>query len=484
MKKILITATAIFLALSQMAFSQVPALFNNGAGLYIASGTQVRINGNFTNGLGSTLENNGAFTISGDVTNNIPMNEADAGELILVGSSRQTFTGTALYATNVTVSNPAGILLQVPLKVSGLVNFVSGILTNNQQANAVNFSSTASVSSTFLPSDNSHIDGFVVKEGEGSFTFPIGDGLTYQPVAVDLTENNEGIVAKYEVGDAGEAPYATTGSSSTPLVARNAQEYWTLTPINTASGTVTVFWDDYNNTGISNINDLTIAHLYDSKWQNEGANDQAGNVVAGSVTSNIISNWSPFTLGSIAPSSPLPVKLISFKAQKAENAAELSWRIADAVNFSHFEIERSTDAVQFEKIGRIEYVNEQQPDYQYTDWSMAVSPGPRYYRLRLVDMDGTFAFSKMESLDSGNRLLGFTAYPNPSKDKITVKIDGEPSTSIDIIVTSSDGRQLIRRTIKLVQGKAIVDTSSLPTGVYLLATRLNEGDHVIKFAKN
>ncbi|CAN0399491.1 unnamed protein product, partial [Phaeothamnion confervicola] len=306
-----------------------------------------------------------------------------------------------------------------PFKVSGQVSFMSGILTSMDPANAITFSNTASVSGTFPPTDESHIDGYVVKEGEGTFTFPVGDNQLYQPIAVDLSENDQGILAKYEVGDAGEGPYTATGSSTTPLVARNAEEYWTLTPINTATGSVKVFWDSSKNIGITNIEHLTVAHFANNNWQNEGANDAVGNVAAGSVTSNVISSWSPFTLGSINIASPLPVRLVQFTARKAEKEAELSWRIADATNFSHFEIERSTDAVRFENIGSVQYSPEReaQSNYQFTDRAIIAPFGQLFYRLRMVDQDGTYAFSKMVSLNFNDSYLHFTAYPNPSRDK-------------------------------------------------------------------
>jgi hypothetical protein len=482
MKKILITVC--ILALSRIALAQAPVLFNNQAGLYIASGTQIQVNGDFTNEPGSSLKNNGVIAISGNVTNNAPMTTADGGEMHLVGTLPQTIAGIAMYATNLTVSNPTGIVFTAPLKVSGQVSFMSGVLTSIDPANAITFTNTASISGTFPASDESHIDGYVVKEGEGAFTFPVGDSQLYQPIAVDLNENDQGIVAKYEVGDAGEGPYTGTGSSATPLVARNAEEYWTLTPISSATGSVTVFWDSNKNIGITNIEHLTVAHFANNNWQNEGGNNPVGDVAAGSVTSNLIGSWSPFTLGSINIASPLPVRLIQFTARKAENDAKLTWQIADATNFSHFEVERSTDAIRFENIGSVQYSAEPegQSNYQFTDRAIIAAFGPLYYRLKMVDQDDTYAFSKMVSLNFND--LHFTAYPNPSRDKFTLKIDGAPSAAIDILITSADGRRVMKNQVSLTQGRAIIDTADLPAGVYLLSTNLNGKTNVIKFAKN
>jgi len=484
MKQILIIICV--LAFARISFAQKAGLYNNQGGLFIAAGTQVLINGNFINEAGSSLKNSGELTISGNLTNKATMAASEGGNLLLVGNSTQTIAGILTGWANLTVNNPAGILSTAPLKVNGQVDFMSGILTNMDPANAIIFANTASVSGVFPPSDASHVDGYVIKEGEGTFTFPVGDDQTYQPVAVDLSENAQGIIAKYEVGSAGEGPFTGLGSGGTPLLTYNPFEYWTLRPLTSATGSVTVFWDNYKNIGIANVADLTVAHFTNNSWQNEGANNTAGGVTVGSVTSNVISSWSPFTLGSINIASPLPVGMIQFTGKITDNQAQLSWQVADLTNFSHFEIERSIDAIHYEKIGTVQYVVEPkaQLNYQFTDKAVLAPSGMRYYRLRLLDKNGSYSLSKVVSLNfNDSSPLQVIVYPNPSKDKFTLKIDGAGTIAIDMVITSVDGRQVMNRKVNLIGGSAIVDTRKLSAGIYFLSTKLNGRTKVIKFIK-
>ncbi|WP_171036556.1 T9SS type A sorting domain-containing protein [Dyadobacter sediminis] len=480
MKKYWITMLSMGLSLG--TYAQTPALYNNGAGLYISPGAKVRVNGDFLNQEGSNLENEGMIAASGNVTNFVPMNQADAGELLLEGSSPQKITGSPVYATNVTVDNAAGVVFSTPVKISGSLSFVAGILTNEVPENAFTFGPDASVSTINPPTNTSHINGFVAKQGEGAFVFPVGNGLSYQPVGVDLSDNPDGLLAKYEEGDAGNGAFTNAGSM--PLVARNAQEYWTLTPVSTAEGTVSIYWDQYNNTGITNIKDLAVAHLVNGSWINEGDSDISGNVEGGFVTSNIISKWSPFTLGSTETTSPLPVRLTDFTARWAEGTVALDWKVSDAVGFERFEIERSINAVHYERIGQLAYNG--QSTFQFSDSNPLTTfsfAGKRYYRLKMVDTNGSFAYSRVRSVDADGNQNGLFAFPNPSRDVLHLNLDPASQDSAEATIISVDGKAELRRTVRIIHGTASIDTSSLAGGVYLLSLRVNGREKLLRFVK-
>ncbi|WP_221392164.1 T9SS type A sorting domain-containing protein [Dyadobacter sp. NIV53] len=486
MKNILILSA--FLGLGGITCAQTPALINNGAGLFISQGTEVQVNGDFINEPGSDLNNKGIISTSGDVVNNVPMLQADAGELFLQGTQPQTIAGAPVYATNLTISNPAGVTFTTPVRISGQIAFASGILVNTDPANAITFTTDASVSEDSPASDASHINGFVVKEGVGGFNFPTGDGQSYQPVSVNLTENSDGMMAKYVAGDAGTGDFSNTGSNPTPLLARNAQEYWTLLPAGTAAGTVSIFWDNYNNSGIGNTADLAVAHLIAGKWQNEGASSSSGTSAAGVVTSNSISTWSPFTLGSISASSPLPVRLISFTAKRVESTVVLKWKIADAERFSHFEVQRSIDAVQYEKAGRIDYLKSgsAQSDFDFTDFQSAGASwlaGKLYYRLKLVDLDGSYAYSKAQSVEAGSHDMTLVAYPNPAREVLNLRTGSINVSKAEITITSLEGKRLMHQPVSVIKGKVTLDTHNFPPGVYLLSVRQDGYDQAFKFIK-
>ena len=117
----------------------------------------------------------------------------------------------------------------------------------------------------------------------------------------------------------------------------------------------------------------------------------------------------------------LPVKLISFKASEAEGLAHISWTTAEEKDFGHFEVERSLSPENgFASIGKVSAkgVNGKGNSYGLTD-----REAPRgqmiYYRLKMVDLDGSHVYSRIESLE----LSGITAsvYPNPAREFLKVK---------------------------------------------------------------
>lgn len=141
-------------------------------------------------------------------------------------------------------------------------------------------------------------------------------------------------------------------------------------------------------------------------------------------------------------SPPLPVTLISFTATKllgneisgdSEKArALLSWRTSSEINSDYFDIERSQDAKRWAHIGTVSANGDKTSysDYSFTDDDTAgerIGPGENLYRLKMVDKDGTFAYSRIRSLNFGSSTSGdrIVFYPNPVKDWLKIKGIGQ-----------------------------------------------------------
>lgn len=97
--------------------------------------------------------------------------------------------------------------------------------------------------------------------------------------------------------------------------------------------------------------------------------------------------------------SMLPVKLVSFAGTIFNNKAELVWKCAEATGFSHFIVQKSADGRNFENIGKVDAKSDYAgiQSFSYTDKTVAVNA---YYRLAMVDIDGTVEFSSIVSLSS------------------------------------------------------------------------------------
>ena len=468
MKKITIIAVIIFAAFTTNA----QVLYNNGATLTLKTGGTMQVNGNAQFQSGGTITNDGTITITGNITNNQTMSAANAGKLTLNGTAAQTLSGSSTYfAKDVIVNNAIGVTLNTALKVDGVFNFNNGIITAATTANAVTFTINATVSSTNTAKDASHVNGYVVKEGTSSFIYPVGDGTKYQKVTINPGANATGISVKYNTTDAGTGTFTTGGLEPTTLVSYNKLEYWDIAPLSTATGTVTIFWDEQKIVGITNVAHLKVAHLTGGNWLNEGGTG-IGTNAAGSVTSNSISTWSPFTLGSINAASTLPIQFLSATGNlNTQKQATITWEVQET-NVAKYSIEKSTDGSTFNAIGITRSKGDGKNDYSFVEVTVLNSVG--YYRIKQIDFDGRFSYSSIIKLTNGQNST-LAIYPNPVKDVVTISgaIVGSKATLTDI-----SGKQMLQ--INITNAAFTIDMSKYASGVYLL--RLQSGE-IVKIIK-
>jgi hypothetical protein len=168
--------------------------------------------------------------------------------------------------------------------------------------------------------------------------------------------------------------------------------------------------------------------------------------------------------------SPMPVKLVSFAADKKENKILLSWKTSEETGFDRFEIEKSENPKKgFVKIGRVAGRGATHA-YSFLDNSAIVPGAPVYYRLKMVDLDGTYAYSKIvrEAVD-GAKVT--TVYPNPVSGELSVI---SQSYLVEIQLINLKGVTVIAQ--KPERSKTnILDVSRLPVGTYIVRTKDIDG---------
>lgn len=160
----------------------------------------------------------------------------------------------------------------------------------------------------------------------------------------------------------------------------------------------------------------------------------------------------------------LPLKLLSFVAKKEDQKNLLFWSTANEMNVKHFVIERSNNGRTFLSIGKI---NAGAYNYQFTDnYPM---PTANYYRLKMVDKDGQYAYSQVRLLSNTKNHFS-SVYPNPAKDNLYIQTESAEKASVYIVVMSLDGKVLLEKMITTNKGSNnhILSISRLPKGSYFL----------------
>jgi len=442
---------------------------NNTGNMYVPAGGNVSVWGGFTNNTTGNVQNAGNLYLRGDVTSN-GTSGYNGGTLHLAGTAAQTLNGSAPFnTTDIVFNNTGGFNLNTLYSVSGAATFTAGIVTAGIAAAPLEFNpggtGAAAIAAAGV-SDAAHVNGYVRQKGTGVFVYPVGNAVRYQPVAANLGSNSNGMLCRYTAGDAGTGGFVATGTEATLLRHYNAQEYWTLTPAGTAGGTVTVYYDDYNNIGIGPdyAAALRVAHKAADGWRNEGSSSLAGDGSSGAVTSNLLSDWSPFTLGSISDDSPLPVDLSGFSVSARDCQAVISWNTGQESGLQAFEIQYSTDGNNFTALGNVAPGG---PGSHYNFTTDVRATGHSFFRLCLRHTDGTYSYSKVLDVQLDCNGGGIVVYPNPlsSGGDLFVRLEGY-SDGADATLYDMTGRKV--RNLALHEGVNTIPAAALAAAQYML----------------
>ena len=168
---------------------------------------------------------------------------------------------------------------------------------------------------------------------------------------------------------------------------------------------------------------------------------------------------------------PLPVELIHFEVSKyQEQDAYLEWTTSAEINSSHFEIERSTDAQNWELIAMKEASGDSNTEQRYLMIDEQVfAPSSLqdifYYRLKIVDLDSSFKYSDIRSVQFDRPAPTWKVYPNPTSEGIYLNVETTNSTNImELRMYDVVGRLIIKKQY---------ESQNLETPYYLNLTQEN-----------
>lgn len=186
------------------------------------------------------------------------------------------------------------------------------------------------------------------------------------------------------------------------------------------------------------------------------------------------------------PLSLLPIELIYFKASCNTNEISVDWATASETNNQLFELDRSTDGINYSKIASLSGhgSSSQQHHYQYKD--VAVENTVYYYKLTQIDVGnirhaiGLIASAENSCYDESSNVLVF---PNPANNELFIKLTNESFTSIEIM---NDCGQLVFSSSEKPNAQKIIPivTSSFASGVYAVRIINNDKAYVRKIVIN
>ena len=181
------------------------------------------------------------------------------------------------------------------------------------------------------------------------------------------------------------------------------------------------------------------------------------------------------------PVSILPVELLSFTGKLDGNTTILNWETASEFNNDRFEIERSKDVKEFEKIGNVRGYGTSNIPVFYHHSDQLDSSGTYYYRLKQIDYDGTATYSNIIAV-SFQLEAKIMVYPNPAQDWIIVQTK-DANAAYRLQIFSTSGNLIIEQHLENRNGQHEIDVRNLPKGVYFVSISGHERIMTQQFVK-
>ena len=168
----------------------------------------------------------------------------------------------------------------------------------------------------------------------------------------------------------------------------------------------------------------------------------------------------------------LPLSLTSFSGERIGSNILLKWTTENEINVNHFDIEYSTDGINFINAGLVKANNLAVNNYQFTLNNFIE---PIYYlRLKSIDVDGRFKYSAVAVVRMNNKLTKTVAVtPNLVTGIVQVKITSDVNANADVQVMTAIGQVIYQAKQQVFKGDNILPLQNL-------SAKLSKGTYLVK----
>jgi len=257
------------------------------------------------------------------------------------------------------------------------------------------------------------------------------------------------------------------------------------------SETKTIIWDVANTTAapvscatvnilLSTDGGQTFPTVLASKTPNDGTQDvvvPSFSTTKARIKIEAVGNIF-FTINDtdFAIQSTLPVTWLSFTAQKINASSILvKWSTANEQNNKYYEVQRSSDGINFSSIFQLNAGNDSKStaEYSYTDFK-AIN-GINYYRIKQTDADGKSSYSAIAKVILEDNVLSWNIQPNPAKTAAAFYAR-KNMTNVSINVYNVSGKNVytIQRSAINAGEQIIIPVSNFSKGIYFVKVKSNE----------
>jgi hypothetical protein len=214
------------------------------------------------------------------------------------------------------------------------------------------------------------------------------------------------------------------------------------------------------------------------RGQNEPQWELLGGTVNSSTKTISFSGFPKFSFVTVGASSvPLPVELLSFSGTCEENKMHLTWQTASEFNSSHFELQRSRDGNDWQKIAEIPSAGNSNELLEYSFIDETIQYNTLYYRLNQIDLDGKETLYNPIILNCEDQKNQFLSYPNPGGKNFQVILkDNRFEGNVILTIHDSKGSEVLSKLIFVQDGINVFPIqSNLKSGLYFIRIQSETG---------
>ncbi len=270
---------------------------------------------------------------------------------------------------------------------------------------------------------------------------------------------------------------AITNSSAAPSGASVNTVGGLFDEIGAASGSIRIG---------GNANSITLKVYLRGSNASQFAWSAIGAPGAGQQVSGGTRNPFPGDIWSVSVSSlleeliPLPVTGVVLNAALNGNDVSLNWKTQTEINSKQFEIERSTDGINFSQIAVKQAAGNTVSEVQYSQIDPNMSSSVYYYRLRMVDIDGKFTYSNVVVVRKSGGVKGVRTFPNPVASQVNLEFSNAKG-NYEVSVFSQNGQQVItqKASINNTVQYVTIDRKNLSSGSYFVRVKNTENGEVL-----
>ncbi|MCF0049151.1 T9SS type A sorting domain-containing protein [Dyadobacter sp. LJ53] len=435
-----------------------------------------------------TVSSGAAFTIAGKLTGPYVANAPDA--LTIFSSSEPqeiqpgTYANVRISGGNKTISGYNDLI------VNGNFDFESGKVLLDYRS--VHLGPAATISNfdkdKYFVVDYFQGGGLIRDVGSVEKIFPIGTSAGFTPMTIVhhgdpspiLALVLDGAYKHFNGGDAQGPPFASGVVNKTWFVFEG------IGGVQYGKVSFTVQWNGTDEKPLFDREKCALATILGNSMWSYWQFDEL--MAAGGSDPYTLSR-SNVEMGrfAVASEETLPVRLVKFEASQENKSTSLNWLTADAVNVSHFEVEKSLDGKSFTKILEEQYL-EGKHAYHVIDPDISQglpADGAIYYRLKMVDKDDTFAYSRIVSIHSNSSQTQVTfGSPNPFSNKVTVQVPWALSKHSKVTLKNISGQNISMRKVVLLKNEVDIEVDqALPAGQYVLTIQDKDTVRSVKLVK-